>query len=150
MMRSTAARCESSRIASKARPKEAITTTMRDPEFQDHPDLPLQMKGEENQPPSNMWQRMSRVMEVVIYLLLLLAVYKLFGPEIDRRAELKAEVNRLTAIESTKGEQAARLRQEHRLLKTDKEYLETVARDRLNLQREGEYIIRIDRGDEEE
>jgi cell division protein FtsB len=89
-------------------------------------------------------------MEVVIYLLLLLAVYKLFGPEIDRRSELRAEVNRLSAIESAKGEQAARLRQEHRLLKTDKEYLETVARDRLNLQREGEYIIRIDRGEEEE
>jgi cell division protein FtsB len=31
------------------------------------------------------------------------------------------------------------------LLKTDKEYLETVARDRLDLQREGEYVVRIDR-----
>jgi cell division protein FtsB len=38
-----------------------------------------------------------------------------------------------------------RLRKEHRLLKTDKDYLETVARDRLNLQREGEHVVRIER-----
>jgi len=45
-------------------------------------------------------------------------------------------------------EHVTRLRQEHRLLKTDREYLENVARDRLNMQREGEYIIRIEREDE--
>ena len=122
---------------------------MRDPEFQDHPDLPLRIQAEgEGKPRSNMWQKMSRVMEVILYCLLLLAVYKLFGPELDRQAELKAEVNRLTQIETDKTERAVHLRQEHRLLKTDKEYLETVARDRLNLQKEGEYIIRIDRGEE--
>lgn len=122
---------------------------MRDPEFQDHPDLPLLIQSEEAKPRSNLWVRMSRVMEVVIFLLLLLAVYKLFGPELDRQKELDAEVGRLTQIAAQKEEKAARLSQEHRLLKTDKEYLETVARDRLNLQREGEYIIRIDRGGEE-
>ena len=123
---------------------------MRDPEFQDHPDLPLPSENGENVPTANIWQRLSRVMEVVIFVLLGLAVYKLFGPEIDRRAELQSEVNRLTAIVEEKEEIAGRLSTEHRLLKTDKEYLETVARDRLNLQREGEYIIRIESGEEEE
>ena len=84
-------------------------------------------------------------MEVVIYLLLLLSVYKLFGPELDRQQEMQSEINRLTQIEAGKKEQVVRLRQEHRLLKTDKEYLESVARDRLELQRPGEYIFRIER-----
>ncbi len=88
-------------------------------------------------------------MEMVIFVLLGLAVYKLFGPEIDRRAELQSEVTRLSAIVEEKEEIAARLSTEHRLLKTDKEYLETVARDRLNLQREGEFIIRIESDEEE-
>jgi cell division protein FtsB len=118
---------------------------MRDPEFQDHPDLPLQIKEEGGRPKSNLWQRLSRGMEVVIYLLLLLSVYKLFGPELDRQEELTAEINRLKQIEEVKKERVERLSQEHRLLKTDKDYLETVARDRLQLQRPGEYIFRIER-----
>ncbi|MDF1850442.1 MAG: septum formation initiator family protein [Verrucomicrobiales bacterium] len=122
---------------------------MRDPEFQDRPELPLHIKGEEGKPRLLFWQRMSRGMEVVIYLLLLLAVLKIFGPELDRQAELKAEATRLTQIQADKEEQVARLRQEHRLLKTDKEYLESIARDRLNLQREGEYVIRLQREEEE-
>lgn len=122
---------------------------MRDPEFQDHPDLPLQLQDEGGKPKSNLWQRLSRVMEGVIYLLLLLSVYKLFGPELTRQEELTAEINRLTQIEAAKKEQVVRLRQEHRLLKTDKDYLESVARDRLALQRPGEYIFRIERDGKE-
>lgn len=122
---------------------------MRDPEFQDRPELPLQIKGEEGKPRLMFWQRMSRGMEIVIYLLLILAVYKLFGPELDRQAELKGEASRLTRIQAEKKEQVIRLRQEHRLLKTDKDYLESIARDRLNLQREDEYVIRINREEDE-
>ncbi|MEM1443691.1 MAG: septum formation initiator family protein [Verrucomicrobiota bacterium] len=118
---------------------------MRDPEFQDHPDLPLLIEEERKESKSNLWQRLSRGMEVVIYLLLLLSVYKLFGPELSRQDELQSEINRLAQIEEGKKEQVVRLRQEHRLLKTDKEYLESVARDRLELQRPGEYIFRIER-----
>lgn len=87
---------------------------------------------------------------MVIYLLLLLAVLKIFGPEWDRQKELKAEANRLAQIQADKEEQVIRLRQEHRLLKTDKEYLESIARDRLNLQREGEYVVRLQREEGEE
>lgn len=122
---------------------------MRDPEFQDNLDLPLQIKGEGGPPRPPIWRRLSRVMEVVIYVLLAFAVYKLFGPELDRQAELDSEINRLTQIRDGKNGYAAKLRQEHRLLKTDREYLENVARERLALQRDGEYIIRIDRELEE-
>jgi len=122
---------------------------MRDPEFTDQPELSLHFMGGGAKPRSILWKRLSRFMEVVIYALLVLAVLKLFGPELQRRDELKAEKQRLDHVRDGKDAQVVRLRQEHRLLKTDKEYLETVARDRLNLQREGEHIIRIDRGESE-
>lgn len=122
---------------------------MRDSEFQDRPELPLHIRGEEEKPRLMFWQRMSRGMEVFIYLLLLLAVLKIFGPEWDRQKELQAEATRLTQIREDRREEVVRLRQEHRLLKTDKEYLESIARDRLNLQRDGEYVIRIRREEEE-
>lgn len=120
-------------------------TAMRDPEFQDNLEMPLRFETETGKNRVDLWHRLSRVMEVVIYVLLLFAVVKLFGPEWDRRDKLESEKNRLAAVRDNKTEQVLRLRQEHRLLKTDKEYLESVARDRLDLQREGEYIIRIDR-----
>ncbi len=122
---------------------------MRDPEFRDNLELSLQFVGGRDVPRSNLWKRLSLAMEVVIYLLLVLAVLKLFGPELTRQEELKAERARLAQIHDEKDAHVVRLRQEHRLLKTDKVYLETVARDRLNLQREGEHIVRIDRSEEE-
>ena len=122
---------------------------MRDPDFTDQPEFTLQASTAAAVPRPSLWKRLSRLMEVVIYALLVLAVVKLFGPELERREELVAEKQRLEGIRSEKESQAVRLRQEHRLLKTDKDYLETVARDRLNLQREGEHVVRIEReGDE--
>jgi cell division protein FtsB len=121
---------------------------MRDPEFKDNVELSLRLDGGGAKPHTNVWKRLSRVMEVVIYVLLILTVVKLFGPEMERQNELVAEKERISLIRDEKKERVERLRQEHRLLKTDKGYLETVARDRLNLQREGEHIIRIDRGEE--
>ena len=121
---------------------------MRDPEFKDNLELSLRLDGGGARVRTNVWKRLSRVMEVVIYVLLILTVVKLFGPERERQTELKAEKVRVSQLRDQREAQTLRLRQEHRLLKTDKGYLETVARDRLNLQREGEHIIRIDRGDE--
>jgi cell division protein FtsB len=122
---------------------------MRDPDFTDQPEFTLHASTAAAVPRPSLWKRLSRLMEVVIYALLVLAVVKLFGPELERREELVAEKQRLEGIRDEKESQAVRLRKEHRLLKTDKDYLETVARDRLNLQREGEHVVRIEREGEE-
>ena len=122
---------------------------MRDPDFTDQPEFTLHASTAAAAPRPSLWKRLSRLMEVVIYALLVLAVVKLFGPELERREELVAEKQRLEGIRDEKESQAVRLRQEHRLLKTDKDYLETVARDRLNLQREGEHVVRIERAGDE-
>ena len=118
---------------------------MRTTDFTDQPEIILNASTASGIPRSIVWRRLSRLMELVIYSLLVLAAWKLFGPELLRRDELAAEKQRLEHIRTEKEARVVRLRQEHRLLKTDKEYLETVARDRLNLQREGEHVIRIDR-----
>ncbi|MBL9156953.1 MAG: septum formation initiator family protein [Verrucomicrobiales bacterium] len=123
---------------------------MRDPDFTDQPEFTLHASTAAAMPSrSSLWKRLSRLMEVVIYALLVLAVVKLFDPELQRRDELALEKQRLEVIRDEKESQVVRLRQEHRLLKTDKDYLETIARDRLNLQREGEHVIRIQRDGEE-
>ena len=121
---------------------------MRDPEFKDNLELSLRLGGGGAKPRTNVWKRLSRVMEVVIYVLLILTVVKLFGPEMQPQDDLKEERERISHIRDEKEARVLRLRQEHRLLKTDRGYLETVARDRLNLQREGEHIVRIERGEE--
>jgi len=118
---------------------------MRDPDFTDQPEFILHASTAAAMPRSSLWKRLARLMEVVIFALLILAVLKLFDPELQRREELVAEKFRLEGIREEKESHVARLRQEHRLLKTDRDYLETVARDRLNLQREGEHIVRIER-----
>ena len=53
---------------------------MRDPEFKDNVELSLRLDGGGAKPQPNVWKRLSRVMEVVIYVLLILTVVKLFGP----------------------------------------------------------------------
>ncbi len=119
---------------------------MRDPEFQDNPDVYSKWGAKvPRKPELNIWQRMSRVMEVIIYVLLILALAKLFTPELDRQKELQAELERLKAIKLEKEEKVDRLRREHSHLISDRKYMESVARDRLNLQREGEYVIQIER-----
>ena len=119
---------------------------MRDPEFQDNVDayrhpasrgIPIR--------PRTIWQRMSRVVEAIIYVLIVLIVIKLFSPELDRHHELQSELEKLEAVNLEKERNVARLRREHSHLTSDRAYMEAVARDRLNLQRKGEYIIQIER-----
>lgn len=97
----------------------------------------------------NIWQRLSRVTEVIIYVFCFLAVAKMFWPEVERQEELNVEMAKLDIVLEERREHVGQLRQEHELLKNDREFLETVSRDRLNLMRDGEYIIRIERGDED-
>lgn len=93
----------------------------------------------------DVWQRMSRGMEVLLYILLIAGVLRLFQPETAKQRKLDAELAQILALKSEREARVAELRQEYELLRNDREYLETVARDRLDMAREGEYIIRIDR-----
>lgn len=117
---------------------------MRDTEFYDPDREPFQVEEEEVLGP-DIWQRLSKVMMALIFLCVLAAALRLFIPEIERRNQLEKQAQHFEQLSAEKTARVAQLQKEHDLLKNDKEYLETVARDRLDLSREGETIFRIDR-----
>ena len=120
---------------------------MRDPEFQeldlDYFDGPAKPSGSK----PDLWQRMSRVMEGILYLLVLAAVTKIFWPEVEHQKELDAKLSQIEQVRNQRETRLARLQLEYDLLKTDREYIESKARDRLDLYRPGadEYVVRIQR-----
>ena len=121
-----------------------VTETMRDPEFFDDSDF----SAEEEEPQvrrRDLWQRLSQLMIVFIFLLVLAGILRIFWPEIERHRELSAEVDRLEKIRDKRLERVAELQRQNEWMLTDREYLESVARDRLDLANEDEIVVRIDR-----
>lgn len=119
---------------------------LRDPEFHEFDrdfNDPASLAWAQSAP--DFWQRASRIMEVVIYLLLLLGILRMFQPETAKQRRLNAELAQVQSLKAEREARVAALRQEYDLLKSDREYLETIARDRLDKARDGEYIVRIER-----
>ena len=121
---------------------------MRDPEFHEI-DRDYRGGGAYAAPKPDLWQRLSRVMEVLLYLLILAAILRIFWPEVEKQRALNAELAAVEQEQAKRESRVADLRQEFELLKSDREFLEAVARDRLDLARKGEHIIRIERPEEE-
>ena len=124
---------------------------MRDPDFQDDPRFVGRYRNEDwkrsrrRQPSGNIWRFLSRVTEGVIYVLVVLILFKLFAPELKKRHELSVRLEALQEDRARLESKVTEARRAHQRLVSDREYLESVARDRLNLQREGEYVIQIKR-----
>lgn len=93
---------------------------------------------------ATIWQRLNSVLRVLLILALLLVIVSLFLPQSKKLAQSRAEIEKL---QDQVGEQKlllARQTREVNLLKTDPAYLETIARDRLDLMKEGETIFRLE------
>lgn len=119
---------------------------MRDPEFHEFDRDRLDHAAMAWVPPKpDIWQRLSRLAEVVLYILLIAGVLRIFQPEIEKQRQLNGDLSQILEVKADREARVAELRQEYELLKTDREYLETVARDRLDKARDGEYIVRIER-----
>ncbi len=67
-----------------------------------------------------------------------------YFPEIKRQRAAQAELRRLQIEVANQETILKHQRQELSLLKSDPEYLEIVARDKMDLMKEGETIFRID------
>ena len=90
------------------------------------------------------WNALNRVLFVLVVIGGAAGIALWFYPEISRRNDMAAK------LEKQKQELAAHqlLRKQRErevyLLENDKEYIETIARDKLDLMKEGETIFRLD------
>ena len=81
---------------------------------------------------------------VLLVIAVWLAIVSLFVPPYKRLTQSRAEIDNLQAQVSEQKGLLARQTREINLLKTDATYLETIARDRLDLMKQGETIFRLE------
>src|SRR5438132_7120044 len=93
---------------------------------------------------ATVWQRLNRVLRFLLVVAILLIIISLFVPPYKRLTHSRAEIDNLQAQVNEQKGFLARQTREVNLLKTDATYLETIARDRLDLMKEGETIFRLE------
>ncbi|MEO6846961.1 MAG: septum formation initiator family protein [Chthoniobacterales bacterium] len=90
------------------------------------------------------WHRINRLIFVLILVTICGLIFLSFYPELRRLQELRQNTTHLKQ-ELVKKDQLLRDKtDEIQLLKNDPEYLETIARDRLDMMKDGETIYRLD------
>ena len=93
---------------------------------------------------ATVWQRLNRLLRVLLVIALWLVIVSLFVPPYRKLTQSGAEIDNLQAQVDEQKVLLARQAREVTLLQTDATYLETIARDRLDLMKEGETIFRLE------
>src|SRR5438477_5116089 len=93
---------------------------------------------------ATVWQRWNRVLLILLLLAVWLVIVSMFVPPYKKLKIGHAEIDKLQAQRDEQQVVLSRQTREVNLLKTDPAYLETIARDRLDLMKEGETIFRIE------
>src|SRR5881296_2176206 len=93
---------------------------------------------------ASVWRRLNRILLVLLIIAIWLAIVSLFVPPYKKLMQSRAEIDNLQQQVSEQQNLLAHQTREISLLKTDATYLETVARDRLDLMKEGETIFRLE------
>ena len=93
---------------------------------------------------ATIWHQLNRVLKGLIAIALLLVIVSLFLPQYKKLTQSRAEIETLQAQVTDQKMILARHTREVNLLKTDPAYLEMIARDRLDLMKEGETIFRLE------
>ena len=83
-------------------------------------------------------------MRVLLGVALWLVIISLFVPPYKKLKQSRDEIDNLQAQVIEQKTLLARQTREVNLLKTDATYLETIARDRLDLMKEGETVFRLE------
>src|SRR5207247_8678088 len=97
-----------------------------------------------SRPESTVWQRLHRILLVLLAIAIWLVIVSLFVPPYKKLTQSRAEMDNLQQQVNEQQSLLARQTREVNLLKTDATYLETIARDRLDLMKEGETIFRLE------
>ena len=93
---------------------------------------------------ASVWQQLNRILRVLLCLAFALVLVSLFIPQHKRLTRIRGEID---ALQAQANEQKLLFTQQTRkvnLLKTDPTYLETIARDRLDLMKNGEMVFRTE------
>ena len=90
------------------------------------------------------WHRINRVLQFLVVAGFLLTVGLMFYPVWHKQQDMRLRVLELETELKDKTASLQSRQSELDLLRNDREYLETVARDRLNLMKPGETIFRIE------
>ena len=93
---------------------------------------------------ATVWQRWNRVLLLLLLLAVWLVIVSMFVPPYKKLKIGHAEIDNLQAQRDEQQVLLSRQTREVNLLKTDPAYLETIARDRLDLMKEGETIFRVE------
>ncbi len=93
---------------------------------------------------ATIWQRLNRALVVLLFLAGGLVIISLFLPPYQQLKGSRVKVENLQQLVDEQKLLLARQTREVNLLKTDPGYLETIARDRLDLMKEGETIFRLE------
>ena len=90
------------------------------------------------------WHSLNRVLGALIALGVIIGVICAYVPRLQRGTELNTKVEELRAEIAREKTLLTRQTRELALLQNDRVYLETLARDRLDLMKDGETIYRFD------
>ena len=90
---------------------------------------------------ATVWQRLNRILLVLLIIAIWLVIVSLFVPPYKKLMQSRTVIDNLQQQVNDQHTLLARQTREVSLLKTDVSYLETIARDRLDLMKEGETIF---------
>jgi len=93
---------------------------------------------------ATVWQRLNRVLCALLVLSVWLVIVSLFVPPYKRLMQSRAEIDQLQQQVNEQQSLLSHQTRELNLVKTDVTYLETIARDRLDVMKEGETIFRLE------
>ncbi|MHA3769918.1 FtsB family cell division protein [Verrucomicrobiota bacterium sgz303538] len=91
-----------------------------------------------------LWTSLNRFLATLIVVIIATAVGYQMLPEMGKRREQEKHIESLMAEIDQQKQLLARRTREEKLLKSDPEYVGLIARDRLDLMKEGETIYRLD------
>ena len=93
---------------------------------------------------ATIWQQMNHVLWVLLFIATWLLLISFFLPPYKKLNQNRAENEQFQAQIEEQKRLLARHTREVTLVKTDPVYLETIARDKLDLMKEGETIFRLE------
>ena len=99
-----------------------------------------------SQPSEGIWYSLNKIVLVLIALSISVPIVFAFMPEVSKRKELRLRVEQLKGDLEREKMQLVRFEREEMLLRKSPEYAGLIARDKLDLMKEGETIYRLEAG----